>query len=65
MLGAVLVDQPADRAAGGVIDAGDTAGADGDEFLLGGNGQGRQGGGERGGGGKRSGLEEVAHEEGS
>ena len=34
VLGAVLVDQPADRAAHRVVDAGDAAGADGDEFLL-------------------------------
>ena len=34
MLGAVLVDQAADRAAGGVVHAGDAAGADGDELLL-------------------------------
>ena len=34
VLGAVLVDQAADRAAGRVVDAGDAAGADGDELLL-------------------------------
>ena len=31
---AVLVDQPADRAAGRVVDPGDAAGADGDELLV-------------------------------
>ena len=35
VLGAVLVDQAADRAAGRVVHAGDAAGADGDELLLG------------------------------
>ena len=33
-LGAILVHQPAHRAADRVIDAGDAAGADGDELLL-------------------------------
>jgi hypothetical protein len=34
VLGAVLVHQAADGAAGGVVHAGDAAGADGDELLL-------------------------------
>ncbi len=39
VLGAVLVDEPADGAADRVIDAGDAAGADGDELLLRSGGQ--------------------------
>ena len=37
-----LVHQPADRSADGVIHAGHTAGADGDEFLLCGGGHGKR-----------------------
>jgi len=43
VLGAVLVDQAADRAAGRVVDAGHAAGADGDELLLGLRGRSAQG----------------------
>jgi hypothetical protein len=46
VLGAVLVHQAADGAAGRVVHAGDTAGADGDELLL------RQGAGPRRGQGQ-------------
>ena len=42
MLLAVLVDEPADRAADGVVHARDAAGADGDELLLGLSGAARQ-----------------------
>ena len=51
-LGAVLVDEPADRAADGVVHAGDPAGADRDELLLRGGRERQQGGagqGDRGG----------------
>ena len=53
MLGPILVHQAADRAAGRVIHASHTTGADGDEFLLGDGNRADNGGAERQGGGNQ------------
>ncbi len=47
VLGTVLVDEAADRAAGRVVDAGDATGADGDELLLRGGRRAESAAGER------------------
>src|SRR5512139_2504040 len=59
VLRAVLVDEAADRAARGVVDAGDTPGADRDELLLGGRG-GRERGSSEGDGCERRGDDAMA-----